>query len=99
MPVNLVSKSQRLEIALGGQGEQEAVDLVIRGCQCRTTDFVLALIAFAKDWRIKSDAADLAKTPVVTTDAKPCGCGDPAPVVEGEKQPYLGPDSLKQEVK
>jgi hypothetical protein len=54
---------------IGGDGEQVETQLTIKGCSCRTEDFTMALIRFAKEWRGKG-----APRPVLTK--KPCGCKD-----------------------
>lgn len=62
-----------VQIDLGGDGQAEEHALTIKGCACRTNDFVFALIQFANDWKRE---ADLRTEP--TAEIRPCGCNDDA---------------------
>lgn len=59
-------------VNIGGEGDQVSIPLVIQGCECRTEDFLMALIQFTNSWRAAADRV----APEQTTERKPCGCGD-----------------------
>ena len=58
-----------VKIDIGGDGTQTEIDLKIVGCECRTEDFLMALVAFSNNWKLE---ADKVKQP----ESKPCGCKD-----------------------
>lgn len=61
---------QVITVALGGEGDPHSIPMAIEGCPCRTHDFVLALVKFAKEWKHEADKR------VAKTEPSPCGCKD-----------------------
>lgn len=66
---------RQFEVNLGGEGE--GCTVVVRGCDCRTEDFTMELVAFLKSRRNAYLGQPLGKTEQLKTK-KPCGCKDDA---------------------
>lgn len=66
---------RQFEVSLGGEGE--GCTVVVRGCDCRTEDFTMQLVAFLKSGRnayLGQRSGDSGKLKT----KKPCGCKDDA---------------------
>jgi hypothetical protein len=64
---------QTITVNLGGAGDPHTIPMAIEGCPCRTHDFVLALVKFAKEFKHEADTRDKQKTSQESKE--PCGCG------------------------
>lgn len=51
-----------ISINIGKENEEQTESIIkIQGCSCRMEDFVMALVAFANDWRKEADKQEKLK--------------------------------------